>query len=89
MGGIGGGQKEAQSQDSVWQGQAPFLKDLYSQGQQSLQGFQPNQQIAGGAMDAWQQQLNPQANPYLNDMTQQFRDQLGQANQALMVLVIL
>jgi hypothetical protein len=73
--------EKSQGSSFMWDQQQPFLQDLMQQGQQQFQGFQPNQQVAGGAMEAWQQQLNPQANPYLNDMTQQFRDQLGQANQ--------
>ena len=71
----------SQGSSFMWDQQQPFLQDLMQQGQQLFQQFQPNQQVAGGAMDAWQQQLNPQANPYLQDMTQVFRDQLGQANQ--------
>jgi hypothetical protein len=81
MGGIGGGQEQSQSEDSVWSGQSPYLQDLFARGQSQANNFQPNDQVAGGAMQAWQQQLQPEVNPYLNDMTQQFRDQLGQANQ--------
>lgn len=80
MGGIAS--DKSRDSTSVWGGQSPFLLDLYNQGQQQLQGFQPNQQVYDQSMQAWQQQLNPQANPYLNDMTQVYRDQLGQANQA-------
>ena len=65
----------------VWGGQSPFLQQLYQEGQNLYQQFQPNTEIPGQAQQAWQQQLNPQANPYLNSMTQGYRDQLGMANQ--------
>lgn len=66
----------------MWDQQSPYLQDLYQQGQQQYGAYQPNQQVADSVMGAWQQQLNPQVNPYMNDMTQIFTDQLGQANQA-------
>ena len=66
---------------TVWGGQSPFLEQLYQQGADQLGQFQPQTQVPGQAMQAWGQQLQPQANPYLQDMTQVYRDQLGQANQ--------
>jgi hypothetical protein len=77
-----GSSNESQQTSSVWGEQSPYLQDLYQQGAAALGGFTPNQGIADQALGAWQGQLNPQQNPYLNDMTQTFRDQLGQANQA-------
>lgn len=80
MGGVS--KDKSNESSSVWGGQSPYLEDLFAQGQQQMQGFQPNQQVYDASMQAWQQQLSPQANPYLNDMTQVYRDQLGMANQA-------
>ena len=69
------------SSSSVWGGQSPFLRDLYQRGRSLTNNFQPDTQISGAATNAWQQQLQPQQNPYLNDMTQVYRDQLGQLDQ--------
>ena len=65
----------------VWGGQSPFLEGLYQQGADLLGGFQPNQQMAQSSMQAWQNQIQPQGNPHLGAMTQQFQNQLGYANQ--------
>jgi hypothetical protein len=75
---------ESERSSQIAPGQQPFLQDLYNQGQQQFQGFQANQGIADSALGGFNQQLNAGSgpNPYLNDMTQVFRDQLGQANQA-------
>lgn len=84
---MSGGQSSSSSeQDSrVWDQQSPYLQALYQQGAQQLGGFQPNQQVADQSMQAWQGQLNadPQQNPYLQQMTQTFRDQLGQGVQQI------
>jgi hypothetical protein len=78
-----GGVTSDRSSDTsdVWSGQSQFLTDLYQQGANQLGNFQPNQQVPGMAMDAWQQQLNPQMNPHLDQMSSYFGQQLGQANQ--------
>ena len=84
MGGISSSENESSNQSSVWGQQSPFLQSLYQAGADQLGAFQPNQQIAQGSMDAWGQGLNAGSgpNPYLADMTQQFRNELGYANQA-------
>lgn len=74
------GSGDSTQTSKVWGAQSPFLEQLYQRGGDLMEGFTPQTQVPGQAMQAWGQQLNPQANPYLNDMTQVFRDQLGQAN---------
>ena len=70
-----------QASTNVWGEQVPFLQDLFGRGQGLVDQFQPNQQMAGQAQDAWAQQLQPQGNPYLAQMAGQFQDQLGIMNQ--------
>jgi hypothetical protein len=84
MGAVSRSNQQSEQSSQIDQTQAPFLKDLYQQGQQQFQGFKANQGIADSALGGFNQQLNAGSgpNPYLNDMTQVFRDQLGQANQA-------
>lgn len=62
------------SSQDIWGGQAPYLQDLYKQGQGFLES-----QMAGGdygsqfqapAFAAWQQMMNPQGNPYLQGQVQ-------------------
>lgn len=72
---------QSSNQSTVWGQQSPFLQDLYQQGADLYSQFTPQTAIPQQAQQAWGQQLQPQANPYLNDMTQVYRDQLGQANQ--------
>jgi hypothetical protein len=83
---MGGSTSDSDSSrsSSIAPGQQPFLQDLYQQGQNQFQGFQANQGIADSALQGFNQGINAGGgpNPYLNDMTQVFRDQLGQANQA-------
>ncbi len=83
MGNLGGGMDKSQgtTENLVWDQQSPFLQSLFGAGAGLANQFQPNQQIGQQAMGAWQNQLNPQQNPYLQDMTQTFRDNLGQMNQ--------
>ena len=76
------GSSESTNTSEVWGAQSPFLESLYQQGSDLYQQFAPQTQVPGAAQTAWQQQLNPQANPYLSDMTQIYRDELGLANQA-------
>jgi hypothetical protein len=82
---MGGSTSSGSSSNSsqIAPGQVPFLQDLFSQGQQQFQNFSPNQGIADASLGAFNSGLNAGSgpNPYLNDMTQVFRDQLGQANQ--------
>jgi hypothetical protein len=75
---------ESSNSSQIAPGQVPFLQDLFQQGQNQFQNFQPNQGIADATLGAFNSGLNAGTgpNPYLNDMTQVFRDQLGQANQA-------
>jgi hypothetical protein len=84
MGAVSKESSESQNSSQIAPGQLPFLQDLFSQGQQQFQNFTPNQGIADSALGGFNQGLNAGSgpNPYLNDMTQVFRDQLGQANQA-------
>lgn len=77
MGSISGGSGGSSQKSRIWRGQRPFLRDLYSQGQQMLQGYD-----AQPALDALQQQMNPQMNPYLGAMTNQYTQALGQLDQA-------
>jgi hypothetical protein len=82
----GGRESSSSSNDSmVWGGQSPFLLGLYQQGAEQLQNFAPNQDIANLSMAAAQQQLgaNPAMNPYLDQMTQVYRDQLDQGIQQI------
>jgi hypothetical protein len=83
MGAVARSDQEAENSSQIAPGQLPFLQDLFSQGQQQFQNFSPNQGIADSALGGFNQGLNAGSgpNPYLNDMTQVFRDQLGQANQ--------
>lgn len=76
---------DSSSTSTVWGAQAPYLEGLYQQGANQLAGFQPNQQIYDQATQAWQQQLNanPAQNPYLDQMTQVYRDQLDQGVQQI------
>lgn len=78
MGSISSSRSRSRNQSSVWGEQSPFLMDLYQRGADLLNNFQPNQQVQGMAMDAWQQQLQPQMNPYLDQMTSQYTQALGQ-----------
>ena len=81
----GGTSSDSSSNSStVWGGQSPFLEGLYQQGADLYSTFQPQTQIPGQAQQVWNQQLtqSPQMNPYLSDMTQVFKDELGYANQA-------
>jgi len=81
MGSLSGNRSSSQSSTSVWDQMAPFLTDLYSQGQGLVNQFEPNQGITDQAQQAWGQQLNPQGNPHLDQMAGQFQDQLGIMNQ--------
>lgn len=75
---FGRSKSKTDSSTRVWEAQSPFLRDVYQRGQNLLNQFQPDMAAYGPAMQAWQAQLNPQMNPYLNQMTQVYRDQLGQ-----------
>lgn len=75
--GFGKSSSSSRSSTRVWEAQDPFLRDMYARGAGLLDQFQPNM----GLMDAWQNQLQPQGNPYLQQMSQFYQDQLGQMNQ--------
>ena len=80
-----GGSSDSSSTDSkVWGGQSPFLEGLYQNAADMFQGFNPQTQVPGQAMQAWQGQLNqgPGQNPYLDSMAGRFQDQLGVMNQS-------
>jgi hypothetical protein len=81
MGMLGGGYKSGSGGSNVWDQQSGYLGDLFSKGQENANAFQPQTQVPGQAMGAWQNQLAGQQNPYLNDMAGQFHDQLGMMNQ--------
>lgn len=83
MGSVSGSKSKSQAQQSssVWDQMAPFLTDLYTRGQGLVENFQPNQQMYGQAQQAWGQQINPQGNPYLDQMAGNFQNQLGVMNQ--------
>ena len=81
MGQLGGGYEQSDSASQVWDQQSPYLGDLFQQGQNLAGGFQPNQQIPGQAMGAWQNQLSGQQNPNLGAYGQEFQNQLGMMNQ--------
>ena len=81
MGNLAGGYNKADSSTDVWGAQAPFLQELFGRGQGLSQGFAPDQGAADLTRQAWQQQMQPQANPYLGQMAGQFQDQLGMMNQ--------
>ena len=78
MGDISSSRSRSRNQSSVWGEQSPFLMDLYQRGANLLNQFQPNTQIPAAAQAAWQQQLTPQMNPYLDQMTSQYTQALGQ-----------
>lgn len=65
----------ATSTDSVWGGQSPFLQDLYQRGADLINNPTFGQdELAQG----YQQHINPQMNPYLQAMTGQYQQALGQ-----------
>lgn len=78
MGSMSRSKSRSKSQASVWDEQSPFLTDLYQRGADLINTYQPNQQ----AEQAWQNQLQPQMNPYLGAMTQQYQQSLGQLDNA-------
>ena len=85
MGSLSGSRSQNENQStgssSLWGGQSPFLEDLFGRGQGLADQFNPNNQMFDQAQAAWGQQIQPQGNPYLDQMAGQFQDQLGQLNQ--------
>jgi len=83
MGGVSSSDSSSSQQSEIWSGQRPFLRGLYRAGAEQIEAFQPNQQIAQGTIGALEQGLGAGSgpNPYLDDMTQRFRNELGYANQ--------
>ena len=83
MGSLSGNKSRSgnQSSSTVWEGMAPFLTDLYGKGQGLYENFQPQTGIPGQAQAAYGQMLQPQGNPYLEQMAGGFQDQLGRMNQ--------
>ena len=69
---------ESQSTTDVWNQQTPYLQDLYSQAQAGVPGSQQMAgDLTGQIMQPWQQAMNPQGNPYLEQMGQSGLDQLN------------
>lgn len=62
------------AQTSVWGEQSPFLVDLYQRGADLINQYQPDP----GVTQAFQNNLQPQMNPYLSQMTSQYQQALGQ-----------
>jgi len=83
MGSLSGSKSKSNSQASsdVWAGMAPFLTDLYGRGQALMDQYQPNDALAQQGQQAWGNMVNPQGNPYLDQMAGRFNQQLGQLNQ--------
>ncbi len=81
MGNLSKGSQKSKTTSDVWGGQSPYLLDLYRRGNEMLGGFQPDTSITDPAIQAWQNQLNPQGNPYLQQMTSQYQQALGQLDQ--------
>jgi hypothetical protein len=65
------------SSTSVWGDQSPFLMDLYRRGAELVGQYDPEPN-----MQALQGHINPQMNPYLGQMTQQYTQALGQLDNA-------
>lgn len=63
--------QKTDSQDSVWRGQSPFLMDLYQRGADMMANYQAPMQALHG-------QMNPQGNPYMQQMVGQYQQALGQ-----------
>jgi hypothetical protein len=84
MGAASGSDSSSSNENFIDPNQQPFLQGLYQAGADQLQNFQPNQQIAQGALGGFQQGLGAgsQPNPYLQQQLGVFQDQLGLANQA-------
>jgi hypothetical protein len=76
---VGKGQSSQQSTTDVWGPQAPYLKQLYEQAAGNMPGA-GTPGFAGPARGAWEQMINPQANPYLENMGEAG---LGQINRNL------
>ena len=81
MGSLTKSKSQSQQTSSVWDQMAPYLTDLYSRGQGLVDQFQPNQQMGQQAEQAWGGMINPQGNPYLDQMAGNFQNQLGIMNQ--------
>jgi hypothetical protein len=78
MASFGSDKARSQGSSSVWQAQSPYLESLYQQAQTNLAQFQPDNNIGSQAMQSWQNQINPQGNPYLQSTVDQYRQNLGQ-----------
>ena len=81
MGSLSKSKDRSQQSTSVWDQMAPFLTDLYSRGQELSNQFKPQGGMFDQAQQAWGQQLNPQGNPFLDQMAGNFQNQLGIMNQ--------
>jgi len=81
MGSLSGSNASSNNQSQVWEQMAPFLTDLYGRGQGLVDNFQPNQAMADQSQQAYGQMLQPQGNPYLDQMAGGYQDQLGRMNQ--------
>lgn len=73
---------KSRSTQDIWGEQSPFLTDLYQRGADLMKNFQPQQFSMGNTMQAYNQQINPQMNPYLDAMTAQYTQALGQLDNA-------
>ncbi len=75
----GSSKSRSRNEQNVWQNQAPYLQDLFQQGQQNLPNArQRTEQLMGEAMPVWQGMLNPNLNPYARQMAQTGLDQMNQ-----------
>ncbi len=73
------GQGNQASDQSVWGAQSPYLQDLFAQGQNALGVAQEqNNQLMPQVTSAYENALNPQGNPYLDQMAQSGLGQLQQ-----------
>ncbi len=76
---------ESEQSQNIWQGQEPYLRDLYRQGQQTLPGaIDLNEQLMAGIMPAYQNILSPGTNPYLQQMGEAGLNQLQQGFEQTM-----
>lgn len=66
---------------SIWGDQSQYLNELFGMGSDLVSNFSPANEISDPAIAAYQQGLTPGQNPYLDDMTSYFGDQLGILNQ--------
>jgi len=75
----GKSQSSGRQEQNVWGAQSPYLQDIYAQSGGALQQAQAtNQQMMPGIEQSYQNMINPQGNPYLDQMAQSGLGQLQQ-----------